>query len=93
MYKVGDGEWSEEIPEATEAGEYTVSYKVVRAEGHGETDVQQLKVHLQKRMIQRRMIQRATPEINQMEKMIHRIQIRPVTQIIPTKTAIQIRLL
>ena len=44
MYKVGDGEWSEEIPEATEAGEYTVSYKVVRAEGHGETDVQQLKV-------------------------------------------------
>ena len=26
------------------AGEYTVSYKVVRAEGHGETDVQQLKV-------------------------------------------------
>lgn len=44
MYKVGDGEWSEEIPEATEAGEYTVSHKVVRAEGHGETDVQQLKV-------------------------------------------------
>ena len=44
MYKVGDGEWSEEIPEATEAGEYTVSYKVVRAEGQGETDVQQLKV-------------------------------------------------
>ena len=44
MYKVGDGEWSEEIPEATEAGEYTISYKVVRGEGHGETDVQQLKV-------------------------------------------------
>lgn len=95
MYKVGDGEWSEEIPEATEAGEYTVSYKVVRAEGHGETDVQQLKVTIApaKRMIQRRMIQRATPEINQMEKMIHRIQIRTVTQIITTKTVIQIRLL
>ena len=29
QYKLGDGEWSADLPQATEAGEYTVYYKVV----------------------------------------------------------------
>ncbi|MBQ3295638.1 MAG: hypothetical protein IJH00_04050 [Erysipelotrichaceae bacterium] len=34
MYKLDDGEWSSEIPQATEPGIYTVSYKVVGDQNH-----------------------------------------------------------
>ena len=34
MYKLDDGEWTSEIPQATEAGIYTVSYKVVGDKNH-----------------------------------------------------------
>ena len=34
MYKLDDGEWSEEIPSALEAGIYTVSYKLVGDANH-----------------------------------------------------------
>ncbi len=36
QYKVGDGEWSENIPTATNAGTYTVEYKVVPDDNHNE---------------------------------------------------------
>ena len=44
MYKVNDGEWKEEVPTAVNAGTYTVYYKAVRGEGHGETEEQHFDV-------------------------------------------------
>lgn len=44
LYKVGDGEWQEEIPSVKNAGEYTVYYKCVRENGHGETEATPLQV-------------------------------------------------
>ena len=44
LYKVGDGEWQEEIPSVKNAGEYTVYYKCVRENGHGETEATSLQV-------------------------------------------------
>ena len=35
-YKLGDSEWSTDLPTATEAGEYTVYYKVVGDENHAD---------------------------------------------------------
>lgn len=37
LYKLDDGEWSEEIPQATEAGLYTVYYKVEGDANHKDT--------------------------------------------------------
>lgn len=36
-YKLGDGEWGETIPTATDAGDYKVYYKVVGDESHSDT--------------------------------------------------------
>ena len=34
QYKLGDGEWSPDLPQATEAGDYTVYYRVVADDNH-----------------------------------------------------------
>lgn len=44
MYKVNDGEWQEELPTASVAGTYTISYKAYMGEKHGETEAQHLEV-------------------------------------------------
>ena len=44
LYKVNDGNWQEELPTASVAGTYTISYKVTMGEAHGETEAQQLEV-------------------------------------------------
>ena len=46
LYKVGDGEWQEEIPSVKNAGEYTVYYKCVRENGHGVAEGDSLNVIL-----------------------------------------------
>ena len=44
LYKVNDGNWKEELPTASVAGTYIISYKVTMGEAHGETEAQQLEV-------------------------------------------------
>lgn len=44
MYKVNDGEWQTELPTASVAGTYTISYKAYMGEEHGETEAQELEV-------------------------------------------------
>ena len=51
MYKVNDGEWKEEVPTAVNAGTYTVYYKAVRGEGHGETEEQHFDVNVSQKEI------------------------------------------
>lgn len=51
MYKVGDRDWQEEVPTATDAGTYIVYYKAVRGEGHGETEATALEVTIAKKKI------------------------------------------
>ena len=51
MYKVNDGEWKEEVPIAVNAGTYTVYYKAVRGEGHGETEEQHFDVNVSQKEI------------------------------------------
>ena len=40
-YKLGDGEWTTDIPTATDAGEYTVIYKAVAAANYNVVDTEQ----------------------------------------------------
>ncbi len=40
-YKFGDGEWTTDIPTATDAGEYTVVYKAVAAANYNVVDTEQ----------------------------------------------------
>lgn len=40
-YKLGDGEWTTDIPTATDAGEYTVVYKAVAATNYNVVDTEQ----------------------------------------------------
>ena len=40
-YKLGDGEWTTDIPMATDAGEYTVIYKAVAAANYNVVDTEQ----------------------------------------------------
>ena len=51
LYKVNDGEWKEEVPTAVNAGKYTVYYKAVRGEGHGETEEQHFDVSVSQKEI------------------------------------------
>lgn len=51
LYKVNDGEWTEELPTAVNAGTYTVYYKAVRGEGHGETEEQHFDVSISQKEI------------------------------------------
>ena len=45
-YSLDNANWSTEIPSATNAGEYTVYYKVVGDANHSDTDAQSLKVKI-----------------------------------------------
>ena len=40
-YKLGDGEWTTDIPAATDAGEYTVVYRAVAAANYNAVDTEQ----------------------------------------------------
>ena len=40
-YKLGDAEWSTDIPTATDAGEYTVIYKIIAAANYNVVDTEQ----------------------------------------------------
>ena len=51
QYKVNDGDWTEEVPTAVNAGTYTVYYKAVRGEGHGETEEQHFDVNISQKEI------------------------------------------
>ena len=44
LYKVNNGNWQKELPTASVAGTYIISYKVTMGEAHGETEAQQLEV-------------------------------------------------
>ncbi|MBO7677078.1 MAG: hypothetical protein J6S49_06155 [Erysipelotrichaceae bacterium] len=51
MYKVDDGEWSSEIPTMSEAGIYTVSYKVIGDENHKDIDEQSFMVVIEQQKV------------------------------------------
>ena len=52
-YKLGDAEWSTDIPTATDAGEYTVIYKIIAAANYNVVDTeQQLTVTIAKADVQ-----------------------------------------
>ena len=52
MYKLGEsGAWSENIPTATDAGEYTVYYKVNADSNHNDTEGQSVSVTIDKKEI------------------------------------------
>ena len=48
QYKVGEGEWSDNIPTATNAGAYTVEYRVVADGNHNAADGGEVKVTIAK---------------------------------------------
>ena len=48
QYKVGEGEWSDNIPTATNAGTYTVEYKVVPDDNHNAAEGGEVKVTIAK---------------------------------------------
>ena len=48
QYKVGEGEWSDNIPTATNAGTYTVEYRVVADGNHNAADGGEVKVTIAK---------------------------------------------
>ena len=48
QYKVGEGEWSENIPTATNAGAYTIKYRVVADGNHNAADGGEVKVTVAK---------------------------------------------
>ena len=48
QYKVGDGEWSDVIPTATNAGDYTVYYRVVADDDHSDNPGSSVSVTISK---------------------------------------------
>ena len=48
QYKVGEGEWSENIPTATNAGTYTVEYKIVPDDNHNAAEGGSVEVKIAK---------------------------------------------
>ena len=48
QYKVGEGEWSENIPTATNAGTYTVEYKVLPDDNHNAVEDGSVEVKIAK---------------------------------------------
>ena len=48
QYKVGEGEWNENIPTATNAGTYTVEYRVIADGNHNAADGGEVKVTIAK---------------------------------------------
>ncbi len=48
QYKVGEGEWNENIPTATDAGTYTVEYRVIADGNHNAADGGEVKVTIAK---------------------------------------------
>ena len=48
QYKVGEGEWSDNIPTATNAGAYTVEYKIVPDDNHNAAEGGEVKVTIAK---------------------------------------------
>lgn len=50
-YKVNDGEWSQEIPKATEAGIYTVSYKLVGDQNHADIKEKSIMVSIDRKTV------------------------------------------
>ena len=51
QYKVNDGEWTSELPVGIDAGDYTVSYKVVGDKNHKDSEVEKLTVKIAKKMV------------------------------------------
>ena len=51
MYKVDEGEWSEKVPAATDAGIYTVSYKLVGDPNHADIDERSFMVVIEQKSI------------------------------------------
>ena len=51
MYKLDDGEWSEEIPTATDAGIYTVTYKIVGDPNYRDSDERTVVVSIGKKPV------------------------------------------
>ena len=51
LYKVGDGDWTQALPTAVKAGTYTVLYKVVGDENHGDSETGQLSVTIAKKAV------------------------------------------
>lgn len=49
QYKIGDGEWTEEIPAAKNAGTYTISYRVMGNNNHVDFEEQQITVTISKK--------------------------------------------
>ena len=50
-YKVNDGEWSQEIPKATDAGIYTVSYKLVGDQNHADIKEKSIMVSIDRKTV------------------------------------------
>ena len=51
VYKLGDGEYSAELPTATNAGSYTVYYKVIGDSNHNDTDEQSFEVTISQKVV------------------------------------------
>jgi len=51
LYKMDDGEWSENIPTATDAGSYVVHFKAVGNENYNDTGVNYFQVTIAKRTV------------------------------------------
>ena len=51
MYKLGDGEYSAELPKATNAGSYTVYYKVIGDSNHNDTEEQNFEVTISQKVV------------------------------------------
>ena len=49
QYKIGDGEWTEEVPAAKNAGTYTISYRVMGNNNHVDSEEEQLTVTISKK--------------------------------------------
>lgn len=49
QYKIGDGEWTEEVPAAKNAGTYTISYHVMGNNNHVDSEEEQLTVTISKK--------------------------------------------
>ena len=48
QYKVNDGDWSSEIPKVTDAGNYTVWYKIAGDDNHNDTAEHSINVSIEK---------------------------------------------
>lgn len=49
QYKIGDGEWTEEVPAAKNAGTYMISYRVMGNNNHVDSEEEQITVTISKK--------------------------------------------